>query len=180
MLSKDDLGRLFDYSVWANHKLVRAAATLSVNDFKRELDGSHGGVRGTLTHIMGAEWIWLERWKGVSPTRRIDEAEFKDVLALREHWKVIEAHRASWFSSLRERDVVEIVRYRTLDGRGFGAPLWQLVQHVANHGSYHRGQVLHMLRQLGAKPVSTDLLFFDRQKGAPPMSKRKRSKHMLT
>ena len=175
MLSKDDLGRLFEYSVWANHKLVRAAATLSVNDFKRELGGSHGGVRGTLTHIMGAEWIWLERWKGVSPTRRIDEAEFKDVLALRERWKAIEAHRAHWFLPLRERQTVEIVHYKTLDGRGFGAPLWQLVQHVANHGSYHRGQVLHMLRERGAKPVSTDLLFYDREKGAPKMSKRKKA-----
>jgi uncharacterized damage-inducible protein DinB len=174
MLSKDDLGRLLEYTVWANHKLVRTAATLDVDDFKRELQGSHGGVRGTLTHIMSAEWIWLERWKGVSPTRVIDEGEFKDVLALRERWKAIEGHRASWFESLREREVVEIVRYKTLDGRGFGAPLWQLVQHLANHSTYHRGQVLHMLRQLGAKPVSTDLLFFDREQAAPRMSRRKK------
>jgi len=131
-------------------------------------------VRGTLTHIMGAEWIWLERWKGVSPTRGLDEGEFQDVLALRERWKAIEAHRAAWFESVRERQFVEIVRYRTLDGRGYGAPLWQLVQHVVNHGSYHRGAVVHMLRQLGAKPVSTDLLFYDREKGAPKMSKRKK------
>jgi len=174
MLTKDDLGRLLEYGAWANRKVVRAAATLGGNNFKRELGGSHGGVRGTLTHIMGAEWIWLERWKGVSPTRALDEGEFQDVLALRERWKAIEAHRAAWFLSQRERQVVEIVRYRTLDGRGYGAPLWQLVQHVVNHGSYHRGQVIHMLRQLGAKPVSTDLLFFDREKGAPKMSKRKR------
>jgi uncharacterized damage-inducible protein DinB len=147
---------------------------LSVDDFRRELPSSHGGVRGTLTHILGAEWIWLERWKGVSPTRRIDEGEFQDVLALRERWKSIEEHRASWFESLRERDVVEIVRYKTLDGKGYGAPLWQLVQHVANHSTYHRGQVLLLLRQLGAKPVSTDLLFYDRELTAPRMSKRKK------
>lgn len=174
MLTKDDLRRLLEYGSWANRKVVRAAATLGVDDFKRELSGSHGGVRGTLTHIMGAEWIWLERWKGVSPTRGLDEGEFQDVLALRERWKAIEAHRGAWFDSVRERQFVEIVRYRTLDGKGYGAPLWQLVQHVANHGSYHRGAVVHMLRQLGAKPVSTDLLFYDREKGAPKMSKRKR------
>ncbi len=174
MLTKDDLRRLLEYGSWANRKLVRAAATLGVDDFKRELGGSHGGVRGTLTHIMGAEWIWLERWKGVSPTRALDEGEFQDVLQLRERWKAIEAHRAAWFEGVRERQFVEIVRYRTLDGKGYGAPLWQLVQHVVNHGSYHRGAVAHMLRQLGAKPVSTDLLFYDREKGAPKMSKRKR------
>jgi uncharacterized damage-inducible protein DinB len=173
MLSKEDLGRLLDYNVWANRKVSRAAATLSVNDFKRDLAGSHGGVRGTLTHIMGAEWVWLERFKGVSPTRRPDEGEFKDILALRERWKAIEAHRADWFSALRERHVVEIVRYRTLDGHGYGAPLWQLLQHVVNHSSYHRGQVIHMLRQLGAKPVSTDLVLWDRERAVPRVRRKK-------
>jgi len=174
MLAKDDLRRLLDYGSWANRKLVRAAATLGTDDFKRELGGSHGGVRGTLTHIMGAEWIWLERWKGLSPTKRIDEGEFQNVLQLRERWKAIEAHRDTWFDSLRERELVEILRYRTLDGKAYGAPLWQLVQHVVNHGSYHRGAVSHMLRQFGGKPPSTDMVFYDREQGAPKLSKRKK------
>lgn len=173
MLSKNDLARLLDYNVWANRRAIRAAATLGVDDFKRDLGGSHGGVRGTLVHILGAEWIWLERWKGVSPTRGIDEGEFKDVLALRERWKAIEVHRAAWFESQRERHFVEIVRYRRLDGKGYGAPLWQLVQHLVNHGSYHRGQVVNQVRQLGGKPVSTDLLLYDREQGAPVRPRRK-------
>lgn len=174
MLSKDDLRRLLDYNIWANHRLVRAAARLGVDDFKRDLGGSHGGVRGTLTHIMGAEWIWLERWKGTSPAKPIDEGEFKDVLALRERWRAIEAHRSAWLAALTERRVVEMVRYRTLDGRGYGAPLWQLVQHLVNHSTYHRGQVVSMLRALGAKPVSTDLVLWDRETAAP-RPRRKRS-----
>lgn len=173
MLTKDQLRRLLDYTAWANRRVVRAAATLSLNDFKRDLGGSHGGVRGTLTHIVGAEWIWLERWKGVSPTRGVDESEFKDVLALRERFKAVEAHRASWLDSLRERHVADIVRYRSLDGRAYGAPLWQLVQHLVNHGSYHRGQVVHMLRQLGARIVGTDLVVFDREKSAPARPRRR-------
>jgi uncharacterized damage-inducible protein DinB len=175
MLSKTDLQRLLDYGSWANRKLVRAAATLSTDDFKREAAGSHGGVRGTLTHIMSAEWVWLERFKGVSPTRGLDEGEFQNVLQLRERWKAIETHRDAWFDSLRERDLVEILRYHSLDGKAYGAPLWQLVQHVVNHGSYHRGAVAHMLRQCGGKPPSTDLLFYDRELGAPKMSKRKKA-----
>ena len=172
MLSKIDVRRLFDYGSWANRRLVRAAATLATDDFKRELSGSHGGVRGTLTHIMGAEWIWLERFKGVSPTHALDEGEFQNVLQLRERWKAIEAHRDAWFESVRERDLVEILRYRTLDGKPYGAPLWQLVQHLVNHGSYHRGAVSHMLRHFGGKPPATDLLFWDREQGAPKLSKR--------
>lgn len=174
MLTKLDLSRLLDYTEWANHRIVRAAAVLSVDDFRRDLGGSHGGVRGTLAHILGAEWIWLERWKGVSPSVRIDESEFPDVLALRERWKAIEAHRAAWLASLRERQVVAMVRYRALDGKPFGAPLGQLVQHLVNHGSYHRGQVVNMLRQLGAKPVATDLVHFDRERAAPRPPRKRR------
>jgi len=173
VLTKVDLSRLLDYTVWANRRIVRTAASLSVGDFKRDLGGSHGGVRGTLTHMLGAEWIWFERWKGVSPTAPLDESEFKDVLALRQRWKAIESHRAAWFESLRERHVVEIVRYKGLDGRRFGAPLGQLIQHLVNHSSYHRGQVVNMLRQLGAKPVATDLVLFDRERSAP-RARRKR------
>ena len=168
MLSREDAGRLFDYTVWANHRAMRAAATLSNDDFKRDLGSSHGGVRGTLVHTMGAEWIWLERWKGVSPARALDEAEFPDLLALRERWTVIEDHRASWFANLRDDALRETVRYTTLDKRSYESPLWQLVQHVANHSTYHRGQVVTLLRILGAKATASDLVAWDRERAARP------------
>jgi len=167
MLSREDVGRLLDYTVWANHRAMRAAATLSVDDFKRDLGSSHGGVRGTLVHTLGAEWIWLERWKGVSPTRPLDEAEFPDVMAVRERWTVVEDHRASWFAALRESALAETIRYSTLDRRSFEGPLWQLVQHVANHSTYHRGQVVTLLRILGAKAPSSDMVLWDRERASP-------------
>lgn len=166
MIDKDGAGRLLDYTIWANHRVMRAAATLSADDFKRDLGSSFGGVRGTLCHVMGAEWIWLERWKGVSPSRVIDEGEFADIIALRDRWTVIEQHRESWFKALRPEAMAEIVRYRTIAGADHEQPLWQLVQHVANHSTYHRGQVVLMLRQLGAKTVSTDLVLWDRDRAA--------------
>lgn len=163
-MDKDDLRRLFDYTVWANRRVVRAAATLPADAFKRDLGSSHGGVRGTLCHILGAEWIWLERWKGVSPPRLPDEAEFSDIAALRERWKAVERHREAWFANLQPAEIPEAVRYRTTEGKPYEAPLWQLVQHVVNHSSYHRGQVVTLLRILGASPVSTDMVAWDRER----------------
>ena len=58
------------------------------------------------------------------------------------------------------------VHYRTLAGAAFVAPLWKLVQHAANHSTYHRGQVTLMLRTLGARLVATDLLIWDRAQDA--------------
>jgi uncharacterized damage-inducible protein DinB len=163
MLGKTDVRRLFDYNVWANHRVMRAAATLSLDDFKRDLGGSHGGVRGTLVHVMSAEWVWLERFKGVSPQRHVDEGEFQNLLELRDRWTVVEDHRASWLDSLSEPALADKIRYKTLAGAPFEDPLWKLIQHVVNHGSYHRGQAIVLLRLLGAKPVGTDMVAWDRE-----------------
>jgi uncharacterized damage-inducible protein DinB len=170
MTNKDALGRLLEYTEWANHRIVRASATLSVDDFKRDLGSSHGGVRGTLAHMLSTEWIWLERFKGVSPSRMLDEGEFPDVLALRERWGAVEAHRRAWFKSMKEQGIRDKIKYQNTKGRAFEAPLWQLLQHVANHATYHRGQVTTLLRILKAPVVSTDLLLWDRE-GRPRASR---------
>ncbi|HWX23655.1 MAG TPA: DinB family protein [Vicinamibacteria bacterium] len=162
MIQKEDLGRLLEYTVWANHRILRPVATLSVAEFKRDLGSSHGGIRGTLSHMVDCEWIWLERWKGVSPKARMDEGEFADVVALRDRWTAIEKHRDVWFRALRPSAVGEIVAYKSLDGKSFEAPLWKLVQHVVNHATYHRGQVTALLRILNTRAVSTDMVVWDR------------------
>jgi uncharacterized damage-inducible protein DinB len=163
MLSLPDLRRLIDYTNWANHRVLRAAAALGLDDFRRDLGNSHGGVRGTLVHTMGAEWIWLERWKGFSPKRGIDEGEFPTIVELSDRWRTVQDHRAAWLEGLTEAAPGEVLRYSTLDGRAFESALWTLVQHVANHSTYHRGQVITMMRQLGAKVVGTDMVLWDRE-----------------
>jgi uncharacterized damage-inducible protein DinB len=166
MLGKDDLARLLRYTVWANHRVMRVAATLTVEDFKRDLGSSHGGVRGTLAHKMWAELIWLERLKGLPNPRRIDESEFADIVALRDRWTVVEEHRQAWFGALPDTAVAEAIRYKTTEGTAFENPLWQIVQHMTNHSTYHRGQLTTFYRTLGAKPVSTDMIALDREEAA--------------
>jgi uncharacterized damage-inducible protein DinB len=166
MLAKDDISRLLRYTVWANHRIMRAAVTLAVEDFKKDLGGSHGGVRGTLAHSMWAELVWLERWKGMPTPPRIDEARFGNVVELRDRWTVIEEHRQAWLEGLAVDGPASVIRYKTTEGMAYENPLWQLVQHATNHSTYHRGQVLIFLRQLGAKPVATDMIAWDREEQA--------------
>jgi uncharacterized damage-inducible protein DinB len=164
MLRRSAVVRLVDYTNWANHRALRAAALLSIEDFRKDLGSSHGGVRGTLAHMMSAEWIWLERFKGISPPRMFDEAEFPDVIALRERWVTIEEHRDVWLGQLPDESLEQVVRYQNTKGELFKAPLWQLIQHVVNHASYHRGQVTTLLRLLGSRPMNTDMLTWDRER----------------
>jgi uncharacterized damage-inducible protein DinB len=166
VLGKDAIVRLVDYTEWANHRILDTASTLSVEDFRRDLRASHGGVRGTLAHSYGAELVWLERFEGAPPSSMPKESEFEDVAALRARWTALEARRRSWLDSLGKDAGDRVVTYRNLKGDPFSSALWPLVQHLANHGSYHRGQVVVLLRQLGVKPPTTDLVAFDRERSA--------------
>ena len=93
----------------------------------------------------------------------MDEGEFPDVTVLAERWRVLNGHRHAWFRTLPESAATSPLLFRLMNGTEDRKPLWQLVQHLANHSTYHRGQVIAMLRMLGAKAVATDLVAFDRE-----------------
>jgi uncharacterized damage-inducible protein DinB len=151
---------LFDYNRWANARVLEAASALNQEQFTRDLGNSFHSVRDTLAHIFGAEWIWLERWKGTSPRSLPDTADFSSLGALKTRWDEIENQRAGFIRSVTPETLEKVVSYVNTRGQTFAYPLWQMMVHVVNHSTYHRGQITTLLRQLGAKPAATDLLLF--------------------
>ena len=164
MNDRQAMVRLFEYCEWANHRFLEAVAPLPAEDYARDLKGSHGGIHGTLVHAYGAEYLWHQRFGGVSPTSLPGEEQLTGLAALRERWAALESERRSWLESLTPDAGERVIEYRNLKGDPFSSQLWPLVQHVTNHGSYHRGQVAVFLRQLGVKPPTTDLVAFDRER----------------
>lgn len=165
MADKQSIARLVDYCDWANRRCLDAAAGLAAEDYARDLKGSHGGVHGTLVHTFGAEYVWHRRFLGDSPPALPGHDQLTGLAALRERWAALEAERRAWLAALPADAGESVIAYRNFKGEAFSSRLWPLVQHVANHGSYHRGQVAVFLRQLGAKPPATDLVAFDRERG---------------
>ncbi len=161
MLARSDVRRLLEYTGWANHRALAASETLAPEAFARDLASSHGGVRGTLVHVLSSEWIWQERFEGRAPPKMLSESGFTDVDGVRRRWHQVEAGRWDWFERLDEEKLARVIEYRSTKGVADAAPLWQLVQHMVNHSTYHRGQVTTLLRQLGAEPISTDILAWD-------------------
>jgi len=167
MMAKDDIQLLYEYDRWANHKVLQAASTLSTEQFTRDLGGSFRSVRDTLVHILGGEWGWLTFWKEASPDSafvknlrdRMDTLfhpqAFPDVAAVKGKWNEVEKEQIAFVNALTG-DALK----RMLPIRGTQLSLMHLMQHLANHSTYHRGQVAMMLRQLGAKPVATDFHVF--------------------
>lgn len=151
---------LFEFNRWANGQLLAAVSALGPEDWTRDLKNSFPSVRDTLAHIMWAEWIWLRRWKGTSPKLVLDPAEFATVTVLWTKWSEVEREQADFVAGLTEESLSTVIEYVNTRGESFSYPLWQMLQHVVNHSTYHRGQITMMLRQLGATPVATDFLVF--------------------
>jgi uncharacterized damage-inducible protein DinB len=148
----DGLRTLLDYHYWARDRVLDAAAALTPDEFTRDLGSSFKSVRDTLAHLYSSEWAWYSRWCGTSPTAALPFERFPDVQSLRSEWSAHEAKMRAFLEELGEAGIHRVFEYKTLSGVAAASTFWQMLQHVVNHGSYHRGQVTTMLRQLGAAP----------------------------
>lgn len=164
----EEIRQLYDYNAWSNRRSLSAAEKLGNEQFVRPMGSSFSSVRDTLAHIYGAEWIWLERFQGRSPSALPKADEFADVHSLRDAWLTHEKKLLTFIAGLTQSDLDGELEYKTLRFGVYKNPLWQSLLHVINHGTYHRGQVTTLLRQLGAQPILLDLMHFyrERQTGA--------------
>jgi uncharacterized damage-inducible protein DinB len=163
-MTPEEMSQLHDFNAWANHRTIDAAAALTPEQFTMPMGSSFSSVRDTLAHICGGEWVWLERFQGRSPSAMPDNSRFADLGSLREHWAPIGSELLKFVRGLKQEDLNRVLEYKTMKFGVYKNPLWQSLQHVANHGTYHRGQVTTMLRQHGAQPIATDLMHFYRER----------------
>jgi uncharacterized damage-inducible protein DinB len=175
-MTKEDIQLLYEYDRWANDRVFLAAAKLSMKEFTRDLGGSFHSVRDTLLHIVAGEWSWLEYWKVTSPdsaflaglkARRealFNPDAFRGLDAVRLKWAEIERMQIEFVNEITDELLQKLIPFRTTQVK-----LARLMQHVANHSTYHRGQAALMMRQLNAKPPATDFHEFlvagDRETG---------------
>jgi uncharacterized damage-inducible protein DinB len=166
-MNPDDVRLLVDYYYWARDRMLDAVEQLSAEQFTQAMGSSFSSVRDTVAHLYSAEWIWCSRWRGESPTAMLAPELFPDAASLRAAWRQHETTFRELVDRLDPREVDRAIAYRTLAGQPSSSLVWQIVQHLVNHASYHRGQVTTMLRQLGAAPPrSTDLVTFHRERSA--------------
>ena len=159
-MNRDDIQQLYRYNKWANTTVLKSVAPLNTQELTRILGGSFPSVRDTLVHIMAAEWIWLRRWKGVSPRALLDAPEYPDLEVIKSRWLEIDAEQVTFVEQVTDDALKEMVSYVNTRGQTWQYPLGRMMQHVVNHSSYHRGQIANFLRQLGAQPAATDFLLY--------------------
>ncbi len=164
-MTVSDVLELYRYDRWANGRILDAVAGLSDEELERPLSTSHESIFGTLRHTLWSEWRWLGRWQPVA-SGAPDPLSIADLRELRSRWSDFEAEQDAFLATLRESDLGRLVSYENPPGTTWSYSLAHMLQHVVNHSTYHRGQVVTLMRQLGRTPPETDFLVFFDEKGA--------------
>ena len=149
------------YTAWASTRLLNAAAGLSPEELTRDFQTADSSVLGTLLHLHFAERIWLSRIKGEPFPGPLAESE-RSLAHLQTAWPDLHDRWRVWAASLTGESPLREVSYRDLKQVQWKQPLWQIVLHVVNHATHHRGQVSGFLRSMGHTPPPVDLIYYHR------------------
>jgi uncharacterized damage-inducible protein DinB len=152
--------QLLLYTLWADRVCLNAIEQVEPEDLTRDTGTSFGSLLGTLAHILGSQRLWLARFEGKACDRGSDLAAFPDWATLTAAWGETSAELGFFLASLTGDQVIADLTWTSMEGVTYTRPLWQPVLHLVNHGTYHRGQVVAQLRQLGYEPPSTDMIYF--------------------
>jgi len=162
-----ELQALLDYHYWARDRVLDAIAPLTHEQLTGDRGNSFPSIQATIAHLVGADWVWCQRWEGDSPTALPPVSELPTFEAARAAWRDEEQRIRALVARLGEDGIQQPIEYSRFDGKREALPFWQMFQHLVNHGSYHRGQITTMLRQLGMSPPKPmDLIAFYRERVA--------------
>jgi len=159
---------LFAYNAWANRRFFAALAALPLPAelYFRDLKSSHGGIHGTLCHIVWAEELWLNRWLG-KPNPAVPQGrDLATLHAAEARWEALETARAAFLAGLSAARLDDTIEVRPSAGGAYRHTFRQMLAHGVDHSSYHRGQLVTLLRQVGVTPPNTGLIVFYRERGA--------------
>ena len=146
-----DMQMQFDYHRWATARMLDTCEKLPEEALLEPVGGAFGTLFATLVHAYSAEDVWLARWQGEERGFTQPDA-FSGLESLRNTW----THRQDELSSfLQTTDPDEI-----FEVRGYRHPLWQMLLHLVDHGSFHRGQTMYFVREAGGEPRPSNFIHY--------------------
>jgi uncharacterized damage-inducible protein DinB len=163
-MNTNEILTLYNYNYWANRRILTTAQALDEAQFAAAAGASFGSLRGTLVHILGAEWIWRMRCQeGISPPEMLTDVNFPTLNSIRLGWQTEEQAMRIYLGGLRDADLEGKIPYNTRMGRHYITPLWQILVHLVNHGTQFRSEAAMLLTQAGHSPGDLDLILYLRE-----------------
>jgi uncharacterized damage-inducible protein DinB len=159
-MNKNYFLELAQYNIWANQKMTAWLSQISDEQWSQKLVGSFESIEATAIHTAGAEKVWFERLNNqVQPFLNLTFKGNKNDLI--EIWKNASENLRNYVLDVSDNDLKESFDYKNLKGDDFSRARYQAIAHVFNHSTYHRGQLVNYLRQVGFTDVdTTDLIYF--------------------
>ena len=157
-----EIKSLFEYNKWATERILEVASTLQPEKYAQHLGSSHGGIHGTLVHALAANRLWLDRLTGRPQPVMLSEKDLPTLTTVRDEWSTWKVEMDQYLETLSDIGLTETFSHQDSKGNTYSYPLYQVLQHLVNHSTFHRGQVVSMLRQQGVKPVNSDLIYYYR------------------
>jgi uncharacterized damage-inducible protein DinB len=147
----------YDYHFAENRKIWDSYITpLSHLQFTQPVNYSHGSVRDQIVHLISADDTWFSGLRGIEIPEPLNPTDFQNRESIRAHWDKVEQNMRDYLAKLRD----DMLFDTPLDGEDKDLILWQVLLHVANHGTDHRAQLLRILNDLGIKTTSQDYIFY--------------------
>ncbi len=161
-MTLQEIKTLHAYNAWATNRIFEATEAMPAEQYMRDMKSSHGGIHGTLVHMVGSERVWLGRWIE-KPEAFLTAADAPSHAALFALWQSVGFEVAKFLGTMTDKKLQGTFTMKTATGEVFEHILWQAFQHVVDHCSYHRGQVITMMRQQSITPPNTGLIRFYRE-----------------
>ncbi len=159
-ISKELLARHFEYSLWASLKVLEAAEKLPLDTLEKDRGNSFGGILATLTHIFLADRVWFKRFSGDPHFAFVQPGDAFDLAKLKAEWPQIMGDFTAWIRAQEDSKFEDKLYWRNIKGEDKEELMYKILLHIVNHGTYHRGQVITMIKQAGGEVVSTDLVYY--------------------
>src|ERR1700676_3078300 len=159
--SADTLRLHLDYSAWASNRLLEAASKLNEEELSHDFKTSDKNIASTLAHAFAADRVWLGRIQGNPPATFIDDKD-RQLDVLKTEWPALQQRWKQRATPLSDQSVLAKISYKDLKGNQYETPLWQILLHVVNHATHHRGQASGFLRAMGHTPPPLDLIVYYR------------------
>jgi uncharacterized damage-inducible protein DinB len=156
-----DIKLIYEYNYWSNKRILVASAKVSHKQFSAPASFPYGGLRGTLLHILDAEWGWrmfLQNNDWSAPD--LNEAVFPTLLEFESRWHEEETAMRKYLASLNDEDLIIHRYYNTSEGDSRDRILWHCLLHVVNHGTQHRSEAAALLTDYGSSPGDLDFTVF--------------------
>jgi len=166
-MTLQEIKRLIAFNSWATHRVFEALSELSAEEFTRDMKASHSNIHGTLTHLVGAEKIWLSRMAGTPDKAMIKPPDVPTLPDVKRTWEETGFNMAKFLGTMTDRKLQETFAFTASTGQQLVQVYADALQHVIDHSTFHRGQVIVLMRQMGHTPPATGMIGFFRETSKP-------------